>query len=133
MVNVDDPYGARLAGELPDAVTFALEQRGRPTARATSRPGLTGSRFTVHGPDGVDRAELAAARAVQRLQRARRARRRRARSASPPATSTAAIETAGQVPGRFEPVDAGQEFAVLVDYAHTPDSLENVLRRGAAS
>jgi UDP-N-acetylmuramoyl-L-alanyl-D-glutamate--2,6-diaminopimelate ligase len=32
------------------------------------------------------------------------------------------------VPGRFEPVDAGQDFAVLVDYAHTPDSLENVLR-----
>jgi UDP-N-acetylmuramoyl-L-alanyl-D-glutamate--2,6-diaminopimelate ligase len=32
------------------------------------------------------------------------------------------------VPGRFEAVDAGQPFAVLVDYAHTPDSLENVLR-----
>ena len=33
-----------------------------------------------------------------------------------------------RVPGRFEPVRAGQDFAVLVDYAHTPDSLENVLR-----
>ena len=32
------------------------------------------------------------------------------------------------VPGRLEPVDAGQPFTVLVDYAHTPDSLENVLR-----
>ena len=32
------------------------------------------------------------------------------------------------MPGRFEPVDEGQPFAVLVDYAHTPDSLENVLR-----
>ena len=32
-----------------------------------------------------------------------------------------------RVPGRFEPVDEGQDFAVLVDYAHTPDSLENVL------
>jgi UDP-N-acetylmuramoyl-L-alanyl-D-glutamate--2,6-diaminopimelate ligase len=38
------------------------------------------------------------------------------------------IETAGTVPGRFQPVDGGQDFAVLVDYAHTPDSLENVLR-----
>ena len=32
------------------------------------------------------------------------------------------------MPGRFEPVAEGQPFAVLVDYAHTPDSLENVLR-----
>jgi UDP-N-acetylmuramoyl-L-alanyl-D-glutamate--2,6-diaminopimelate ligase len=34
------------------------------------------------------------------------------------------------VPGRFEAVDAGQPFQVLVDYAHTPDSLENILRAG---
>ncbi len=33
-----------------------------------------------------------------------------------------------RVPGRFEPVDEGQPFAVLVDYSHTPDSLENALR-----
>ena len=34
---------------------------------------------------------------------------------------------AGRVPGRFQPVDAGQPFDVLVDYAHKPDALENVL------
>ncbi len=34
------------------------------------------------------------------------------------------------MPGRFEPVTEGQDFTVLIDYAHTPDSLENVL--GAA-
>jgi UDP-N-acetylmuramoyl-L-alanyl-D-glutamate--2,6-diaminopimelate ligase len=32
------------------------------------------------------------------------------------------------VAGRVEPVEAGQDFAVIVDYAHTPDALENVLR-----
>jgi UDP-N-acetylmuramoyl-L-alanyl-D-glutamate--2,6-diaminopimelate ligase len=32
------------------------------------------------------------------------------------------------VPGRLEPIEMGQPFQVLVDYAHTPDSLENVLR-----
>ncbi len=32
------------------------------------------------------------------------------------------------VAGRMEPVDEGQKFAVIVDYAHTPDALENVLR-----
>ena len=43
------------------------------------------------------------------------------------ATIVAALPAAGRVPGRFEPVAEGQEFALLVDYAHTPDSLENVL------
>ena len=44
----------------------------------------------------------------------------------------AALERGVRVPGRFEPVEEGQEFAVLVDYAHTPDSLENVLARRAS-
>ena len=39
-----------------------------------------------------------------------------------------ALADAARVPGRFEPVEEGQGFGVLVDYAHTPDSLENVLR-----
>ena len=43
-------------------------------------------------------------------------------------TIAAALADAERVPGRFEPVDEGQPFAVLVDYAHTPDSLANVLR-----
>ncbi|QRN86438.1 UDP-N-acetylmuramoyl-L-alanyl-D-glutamate--2,6-diaminopimelate ligase [Clostridia bacterium] len=33
-----------------------------------------------------------------------------------------------KVPGRFEPVQEGQDFAVVVDYAHTPDSLQNAIR-----
>ncbi|MCJ8006175.1 UDP-N-acetylmuramoyl-L-alanyl-D-glutamate--2,6-diaminopimelate ligase [Lederbergia wuyishanensis] len=39
-----------------------------------------------------------------------------------------AIEKATGVPGRFESVNGGQDFSVIVDYAHTPDSLENVLK-----
>ncbi|HEU5139822.1 MAG TPA: UDP-N-acetylmuramoyl-L-alanyl-D-glutamate--2,6-diaminopimelate ligase [Bacillales bacterium] len=39
----------------------------------------------------------------------------------------ASLEEAGGVPGRFEVIDEGQPFTVIVDYAHTPDSLENVL------
>ena len=38
------------------------------------------------------------------------------------------LATCPPVPGRFQPVRARQDFAVLVDYAHTPDGLENVLR-----
>src|SRR5690606_16440392 len=46
-----------------------------------------------------------------------------------------ALEQMQGVPGRLERVDRGQDFTVLVDYAHTPDSLENVLRtcRGFAA
>jgi len=39
----------------------------------------------------------------------------------------AAIATADSVPGRFEAVDTGQPFHVIVDYAHTEDGLRNVL------
>jgi UDP-N-acetylmuramoyl-L-alanyl-D-glutamate--2,6-diaminopimelate ligase len=45
-----------------------------------------------------------------------------------PEVAAEGLGRAERVPGRFEPVDEGQDFAVLVDYAHTPDSLENVLR-----
>ena len=38
------------------------------------------------------------------------------------------LESVQGVPGRFELVDCGQNFAVIVDYAHTPDSLTNVLQ-----
>lgn len=40
----------------------------------------------------------------------------------------AGLRNCPPVPGRFQPVRAGQEFAVLVDYAHTPDGIENVLK-----
>ncbi|OUM94093.1 MAG: UDP-N-acetylmuramoyl-L-alanyl-D-glutamate--2,6-diaminopimelate ligase [Firmicutes bacterium ZCTH02-B6] len=45
----------------------------------------------------------------------------------PLATIRTALERVPGVPGRLERVDRGQDFTVLVDYAHTPDSLENVL------
>jgi UDP-N-acetylmuramoyl-L-alanyl-D-glutamate--2,6-diaminopimelate ligase len=44
-----------------------------------------------------------------------------------PSVIAAGIAAAGPVPGRFEPVDAGQPFQVIVDYAHTPDGLTQVL------
>jgi UDP-N-acetylmuramoyl-L-alanyl-D-glutamate--2,6-diaminopimelate ligase len=126
VINVDDPYGARLADEIPGAVTVAVNRQASYRASALQTD-LGGSRFTLHGPDGVTELRsplpgmfnvynvlcaLAAVRAV----------------GVPIDVAATAIETAGRVPGRFEPVDAGQDFAVLVDYAHTPDSLENVLR-----
>jgi UDP-N-acetylmuramoyl-L-alanyl-D-glutamate--2,6-diaminopimelate ligase len=46
----------------------------------------------------------------------------------PVADAAAAIGQLDDVPGRMEPVDAGQDFLVVVDYAHTPDSILGVLR-----
>ena len=40
----------------------------------------------------------------------------------------ASLERVNGIPGRFEKVDEGQDFTVIVDYSHTPDSLENCLR-----
>lgn len=45
-----------------------------------------------------------------------------------PAAAAAGLADAAPVPGRFELVQAGQDFAVVVDYAHTPDSLTAVLQ-----
>jgi UDP-N-acetylmuramoyl-L-alanyl-D-glutamate--2,6-diaminopimelate ligase len=47
-----------------------------------------------------------------------------------PEVAAAGIAATPAVPGRFEPVRAGQPFGVVVDYAHTPDGLEHVI--GAA-
>jgi UDP-N-acetylmuramoyl-L-alanyl-D-glutamate--2,6-diaminopimelate ligase len=122
VINVDDPYGRRLAAELPDAITFGIESEA--AVRATDVAfALTGSTFTVDGLDLLTPlpgrfnvlnalGAMAAARALGVAND----------------VIAEALGTAGRVPGRFEPVDAGQPFAVLVDYAHTPDSLENVLR-----
>lgn len=46
----------------------------------------------------------------------------------PPEAIRRGLEGVARVPGRMERVDLGQPFAVIIDYAHTPQSLEKVLR-----
>jgi UDP-N-acetylmuramoyl-L-alanyl-D-glutamate--2,6-diaminopimelate ligase len=124
VVNADDEHGRRLAAET-GAVTFAVG--GEADWRALDvRTGLTGSRFRVASPGGeaeVDSPLPGAFNVSNTL----------AALASTSALGVGLEDAARAlggfraVPGRFEPVDEGQAFAVLVDYAHTPDSLENVL------
>jgi UDP-N-acetylmuramoyl-L-alanyl-D-glutamate--2,6-diaminopimelate ligase len=122
VVNVDDPYGRRLAVELDGAVTFALDRDA--SYRATDvESGLAGSRFTVAGTRVRTplRGRFNVYNALGAFATARAL-------GIPEGAAAEAIERGEQVPGRFEPVDEGQDFAVLVDYAHTPDSLQNVLQ-----
>ncbi|HTR32440.1 MAG TPA: UDP-N-acetylmuramoyl-L-alanyl-D-glutamate--2,6-diaminopimelate ligase, partial [Gaiellaceae bacterium] len=101
VVNVADEWGRRLARELPAAVTFTPDDELGVDLRLRGR-------FNRANAAGA----IAAARAVGIDADAIRA----------------GVEAVAGVPGRFETVDAGQPFSVIVDYAHTPDSLENVLR-----
>ncbi len=125
VINLDDTYGARLAGEVGEAITFALDTDA--IYRATEvETGLHGSRFTIVGPDGAAEVSspLRGRFNVYNVLGAFAAARTLGVEI---ATIVAAVAETGLVPGRFQPVDEGQEFAVLVDYAHTPDSLANVL------
>ncbi len=126
IVNVDDPYGARLAAELGgSAITFALGHDASYRAGAV-QTGLDGSQFVVTAPDGVFEliSPLTGRFNVSNVLGAFAA----ARALGVPAqVAIEAIAAAGQVPGRFQSIAEGQDYAVLVDYAHTPDSLENVL------
>jgi len=125
VVNVDDPYGRRLADDLAPAgsvLTVGLEEGAAVRATDVSF-GLAGSDSTLDGvrlhaplPGRFNVLNVLGAIAAARV------------LGVTDATIAAALPDAGRVPGRFEPVDEGQAFAVLVDYAHTPDGLENVLR-----
>ncbi len=121
VVNVDDEYGRSIAAEV-ECVTFAIERDADYRARDIEFD-FKGSRFVCESPDGAFEVEspLPGLFNVQNVLGAIAA----VRSLGVERVDLSGFE---RVPGRFEPVDEGQDFGVLVDYAHTPDSLENVLR-----
>jgi UDP-N-acetylmuramoyl-L-alanyl-D-glutamate--2,6-diaminopimelate ligase len=125
VVNVDDEYGRRIAAEV-EAVTFSVERDADYRARDVEFD-LMGSRFRCETPDG----ELALSSPLPGLFNVQNVLGAVAAARSlgvPGETIAAALPSFGRVPGRFEAVDEGQDFGVLVDYAHTPEALENVLR-----
>jgi UDP-N-acetylmuramoyl-L-alanyl-D-glutamate--2,6-diaminopimelate ligase len=139
IVNVDDPYGRRLAEEF-DCLTFSAEGADADYRATEVEFDATGAAFTVLM--GRKLKEGLSFRPINMGEV-------RVRTGMPghfnvanalgafaaahalgvdPETAAAGLAGAARVPGRFEPIDEGQGFAVLVDYAHTPDSMENVLR-----
>ena len=122
IVNVDDAYGRRLAEEF-DCVTFSAEGAEADYSAREIEFDASGAAFSVGemrlrtglpGHFNVANA-LGAFTAAEAI-------------GVGSDFAAAGLARAERVPGRFEPVDEGQGFSVLVDYAHTPDSLENVLR-----
>jgi UDP-N-acetylmuramoyl-L-alanyl-D-glutamate--2,6-diaminopimelate ligase len=105
VVNVGDEYGQRLAEELP-GIAFSIAD--------AEDPCMAGVDLKLRGRFNVENA-LAAAYAAEALGIDRDAIRR-------------GLESVRGVPGRFESVEAGQPFHVIVDYSHKPDALEKVLR-----
>jgi UDP-N-acetylmuramoyl-L-alanyl-D-glutamate--2,6-diaminopimelate ligase len=101
VINVGDEFGVRLAAEIPDAITFAAGGE------------LGDVDLKLRGRFNVENA-LAAAAAARALGVADDAIKR-------------GLESVDRVPGRFDAVDEGQPFVVLVDYAHTPGALESAL------
>jgi UDP-N-acetylmuramoyl-L-alanyl-D-glutamate--2,6-diaminopimelate ligase len=128
VVNVGDQYGRRLAGEIEGALTFALEAPADYSAIDVSCA-FDGCRFTLRTPGGEREMRLPMPGRFN-VENALGALAAVAGLGGDLDVMVAALEQGIHVPGRFEPVDEGQDFAVLIDYAHTPDSLENVL--GAA-
>ena len=132
VINVDDPYGKRLLVELqrvggPDLITFSAAGHLADLTAHDVEFDASGTRFTLHGHGRARRLRLG-------LPGHFNVENALAALASVLALdvdldlAVAALAEAELVPGRMEPVDGGQDFGVVVDYAHTPDSLENVLR-----
>jgi UDP-N-acetylmuramoyl-L-alanyl-D-glutamate--2,6-diaminopimelate ligase len=108
-INVGDEWGRRLAAELPDALTFGVAADAR-----IGPDELAGIDLKLRGRFNVENA-LAAVAAARLL-------------GIDDEAAARGLESIRGVPGRFEPVDEGQPFEVVVDYSHKPRALESVLR-----
>ncbi len=127
IVNADDPYGRRLAAEFAGTITFGLDDESADYRAVDIQHSFTGTRFTALTPDGEFDVRIGLPGRFNVLNALGAWAAARVIGVAA-ATIAGALAGAGRVPGRFEPVDEGQPYAVLVDYSHTPDSLENALR-----
>jgi len=117
VVNSDDAWGRRLRAQAGVPVTtYGLADA------AALELGPTRSRFSWRG----HRVELPLGGAFN-VCNALAALEAVVAAGVEPATAAAGLGSVPPVPGRFEAVEAGQPFAVIVDYAHTPEGLEAVL------
>lgn len=121
IINVDDPYGARIASRVADADGVELVEYGLADAGDLTIDGPI-SRFKWRGHDVV--LQLAGQHNVANALGAATAASALGLDSNDIADALCAT---APVRGRFELIDIGQPFTLAVDYAHTPDALEAVL------
>jgi UDP-N-acetylmuramoyl-L-alanyl-D-glutamate--2,6-diaminopimelate ligase len=126
VVNIDDQHGARLLASLGAAWTVGTAAGAH--VRATgARMGAASCSFTLETPSGEGEVVLPLAGAYN-VSNALVAAGCALALDIPLAIVCAGLAAAPQVPGRLERIEAGQDFTVLVDYAHTPDGLANAIK-----
>src|SRR4051794_33254165 len=125
IANADDAYGRRLIEEFDGVLSFAIDREADYRAVDVRTDGA-GCDFLAVTPDGdfEARVPLPGRFNVLNALGAWAAARALGAPAERLSESLAHAQTA---PGRFQPVEAGQPFGVVVDYAHKPDALEQVL------
>jgi UDP-N-acetylmuramoyl-L-alanyl-D-glutamate--2,6-diaminopimelate ligase len=125
-VNTDDPDGRwiREHGD-PPMLGFGLEPGAEVTAEDV-RWERSGTRLRIRSPQGSSSVALRL-RGAFNVMNALAAFTAGLAVGIPVAALAAGLESVASVPGRLEPVEAGQPFLVLVDYAHTPDALLRAL------
>jgi UDP-N-acetylmuramoyl-L-alanyl-D-glutamate--2,6-diaminopimelate ligase len=126
VVNLDDAHGERIVAELRvPFITYGVHPRAH--VRATDIDiHAEGSSFELETPVGSSRVNLRMS-GMFNISNALAAIGMGLALKTELAEILPAIESVSSVRGRFELVREGQDFAVVVDYAHTPDGLENLL------
>ena len=127
VINVDDPYSGRMMEGLAIPImTFGV--RDRADISATDIDITTdGVRFDLHTPEGEVFLNLAIPGLFSVFNAMGAAGMALAGGMKLSAVK-AGLESLTSVSGRLEPVKTNRDFSVFVDYAHTPDALENVLK-----
>lgn len=129
IVNVDDDYGRRLAADF-DCISFSAAGAPADYRASGIEYDAAGTRFICV----TDAGKLPVAIRLPAAYNVSNALAALAACVSAGVNARVAVEAlaaASGAPGRFELIDAGQQFTVVVDYAHTPDSLVNVLSAAA--
>jgi UDP-N-acetylmuramoyl-L-alanyl-D-glutamate--2,6-diaminopimelate ligase len=130
IVNADDPSGAAMTERSRGRViTYGIDAPAEVQASDLALA-PNGTHFTVRWPEGTQRLSLRLPGRFN-VSNALAAFAVGLAHGVDPAVLGAALESVAGVPGRCELVDEGQSFTVLVDYAHSPDSLEKILRLAA--